>query len=71
MRNRAVMARTIGRLSPERAVAFLERLRALRDEFDALSESDPDGDPGADAQPYALTVAFYPSRPQAAEEDPA
>jgi len=71
VRNRAVMARTIGRLSPERAATFLERLRALHDELDALSEIDPGDDPDAEAQPYSLTVAFYPSRPQAAEEDPA
>lgn len=60
---RATLSRTIGRLSPARAEDFIDRLRALVDELDSLE------DDAIATQPFALTVAFHPTRPQAADED--
>lgn len=60
---RAVIAKTLARLAPERAEAFHARVRELLDEFDA----DEDGSP--DAVPFALLVAFYPARTQGPEDD--
>jgi hypothetical protein len=60
---RAVIARTVGRLSPARAETFHERLGQLLMEFDRID------DVGPDAQPYAMSIAFYPSRRQAEEDE--
>jgi len=49
------LSRHIVRLTPDAAVAFLERLESLVDE---LSEANSEDD---DARTYALTWAFYPS----------
>lgn len=58
---RAVIGKTLARLSPDRAAAFTERLQALIAEFDAEESADPD------VIAYALLVACYPTTEQAAE----
>ena len=52
---RVIINRLISRLPEERVAEFQDRLTALLKEFDDENDSSPD------LQPYALTVAFYPS----------
>ena len=52
---RVIINRLISRLPEERVAEFQDRLTALLKEFDDENNSSPD------LQPYALTVAFYPS----------
>lgn len=63
LHRRAVIGKTIARLSPERAAAFTERLQALMQEFDADESSDPD------AAAYSLLIACYPAGEQATEDE--
>ena len=52
---RIIINRLISRLPEERVAEFQDRLVAL------LKEFDDENDSSSDLQPYALTVAFYPS----------
>ena len=52
---RVIINRLISRLPEERVAEFQDRLTALLKDFDNENDSSPD------LQPYALTVAFYPS----------
>jgi DNA-binding transcriptional ArsR family regulator len=54
-----VLGRRWVRLSPERADAFLARLKALEDEFEAL----PPASEGSDTQFYEILFGMYPTEP--------
>ena len=54
---RLMLTRETARISAERAEAFYERLAALVKEFSAADNAPDD----AEAHPYALSVALYPS----------
>lgn len=54
----AMITRHVSRISEARAEAFRTRLAALIAEFEA---AETEADAAAEAQPYAFTVAFYPS----------
>ncbi len=58
------ISKALMRLSPSRAQAFLERLKALIAEFEA-----PQAEPGEGVAPYAFFVAFYPAPSLPAEEE--
>lgn len=54
--SRGVLRQDLTRLTPARAAELKERLVALLNEF----EADADGEPGPDATPFGVLVAFYP-----------
>lgn len=60
---RAVIGKSLARLSPERAEAFSRRLQDLMQEFDS------DEAVGPDAIAYSLLIVCYPTGEQAGEED--
>jgi DNA-binding transcriptional ArsR family regulator len=55
---RFIINRMISRVPEERVAEFQERLLQLLQEFEAENDTSAQG---AKLQPYALTVAFYPS----------
>jgi len=57
-RQQAMITRHVTHLRKEQANEFIERLQALLQEFGAL---DTENASDADANPWAFTVAFYPS----------
>jgi DNA-binding transcriptional ArsR family regulator len=60
------IARTLGRMPPERAQEFYTRLEALVKEFDAIAEDVPNDDPHI----YGLAVVMYPVNPPQFKEEP-
>jgi DNA-binding transcriptional ArsR family regulator len=60
-----VLGRTWIRMSPERADAFLQRLKALSDEFEA---PQPDG-ANEDTQFYEFLLGLYPTEPPVHSDD--
>jgi len=60
-----VLGRRWIRMSPERADAFLLRLKALEDEFEALQAEPTD----AATQFYELLLGLYPTEPPVHSED--
>ena len=57
--HKLLLARGLGRLSPEAAAAFRERLAALFEEFGATEADAPAS--GPDARPaYGLVISMYP-----------
>jgi DNA-binding transcriptional ArsR family regulator len=65
---KAMVYRELSNLSDEQANDFIQRLKALTDDFEAASDQVS----GEDVQTHALTIAFYPSfhyeQPQEEEE---
>jgi hypothetical protein len=53
------LSKALERLTPERAAAFRERLRALVEEFDGAAADDATTSPDG-TRPYGLVMAFYP-----------
>lgn len=53
---RALITRTFGRMSPDHARSFFERMQALLDELDAADDAQ-------DATAYGMTLALFPTRP--------
>lgn len=59
----ALLTRKSQPLTASQAEAFMERLAALLEEFDGLGGSD-----AGESDPFALTIAFYPSHYYGEEE---
>jgi DNA-binding transcriptional ArsR family regulator len=61
-----VVTRLLASLKDEQAEEFQRRLRALLQDFGNADQTDKPGDPH---QPFALTVAYYPSYYYASSEE--